>query len=68
MGPAGSTVLRHMLVPHIGQEVSAVDIIPDVLIRQILNKSQRLSHVLRPMVALVLSTRRLRVNILKSSC
>jgi hypothetical protein len=40
MSPAGTTVLRNVLVSHVGQVVHTVDIVPDVLLRK-LNSLER---------------------------
>ena len=41
MGPARTAVLRNVLVAHIGEEVVAVDVIPDPLLGKIVNRLKR---------------------------
>ena len=67
MGPAGAAVLRHVLVPNIGQVRGGVDIVPDPLLWEF-DVLESLSDVARLRLARGLSARLRGVDKLESLC
>jgi hypothetical protein len=46
VGPAGSAVLRNVLVPQIGEVIDTVDVVPNVLLWKVSDWLEWLSHVI----------------------